>query len=158
MKNLVKKETTIILNNDSGEIEETTKTTQQFLKFEQEPSYIKLYLQDIGYLYNLPKHLPTLLFELLKLLDYDNEITINLHKKKKIAEALSVKVEHVTNSISVLTKKNILIRIERGVYTINTFLFGKGSWKDILKHRESLRLEIIYDEKNGREFKTIITK
>jgi len=153
MKTLAQYEETKTLNNETGEITETS--TSKIFKAEAEPNYIKLYLEDISYLNKLPKGTDSIIYELLQYINYRQEIIINSHIKKQIAENLEVGIGHINNSITTLSKQEVLIRIDRGVYQINSYIFGKGSWKDIIKHRKSLKLEIFYDYKNGKTIKTI---
>ena len=144
-------ETTTTKNEKTGETTETS-TTKQF-KAEVEPSYIKLYLEDIAYLYNLPSNTPQIVFELLQFVDYNQEIILTKRRKEQIAKTLDKSLSHINNSITTLTKSEVLIKIDRQTYQLNTYLFGKGSWKDILKHRKSLQLEIFYSYKEGRTVK-----
>jgi len=153
MKTLAQYEETRTENTETGEVTETS--TSKVFKAEAEPNYIKLYLEDISYLNKLPKGTDSIIYELLKYINYKQEIYINAHLKKQIAENLNMKLQSINNSISNLTKEEVLIRIDRGVYTINSYIFGKGSWKDIIKHRKSLKLEIFYDFKNGKIIKPI---
>ena len=142
-KNLssIQKETTIDKN---GEIQE--KTTTRHFKAEAEPGYIKLYLNNISYLHNLEKSLPPIIFELLNLVNYEQRIVINSFIKKEIAKKIGCSENHINNCITKLVKREIIIRIGRGVYEINTYIFAKGSWKDILKNRTKLKLDIFLNE------------
>ena len=138
------------------EIDHTTHEIhkEQFVrefKVDVEPNYIKLYLQDISYLNQLPKRSDSILFILLQYVNYKHELHINNHIKKSIAKELDCSLSNINNSITNLVKKEVLIRIDRGVYELNTYLFGKGSWKDIFKHRKSLKLEVFYSQDGGRE-------
>jgi len=152
-KTLAAYETTTKIDNETGEITETS--TSKVFKAEVEPNYIKLYIEDISYLNRLPKGTDAIIYELLKYLNYQHEISVNLHMKKKIAKTLGVKHQHISNTIVKLVKQEILIKVDRGIYTINSYLFGKGSWKDIIKHRKSLKLEIFYDYQKGRTIKPL---
>jgi len=154
-KNLASLEVTTTINNDTGEI--TERTDAKGFKAEVEPNYIKLYLEDIAYLHKLPKGMPDIIYQLLPLVNYQHQIVITLHHKKLIAEALNVSAAHINNSITKLTKADVLIRVDRGVYELNSYLFGKGSWKDIIKHRKSLKLEIFYEYQNNKAERKITT-
>jgi len=155
MKKLTAYESKIIENKETGEITETS-TTKTF-QAESEPNYIKLYIEDISYLNKLPKGMDSLIYELIKYINYQNEIILNSHIKKKIAERIGKGERHINNSITKLVKHEILIRIDRGVYQINSYIFGKGSWKDIIKHRKSLKLEVFYEYQKERIINTKIT-
>ncbi len=70
-----------IINYETGELLIEEKDTSY--SFEREPDYIKIYLQDIIKLNNLPKSLNNILNSILKRTDYDNEIILIADKKKK---------------------------------------------------------------------------
>ena len=153
MKTLAVYEETRTMDNNTGEVSKTTNT--KTFKAEAEPKYIKMYLEDISYLNNLPKGSGSLIYELLKLVNYDQEIILTKYLKEKIAKNLDCKLKTINNKLCDLVKTEVLILIARGVYSINTNLFGKGSWKDIIKHRKSLKLEIFYNfQENNRIIKT----
>jgi len=149
MKTLATYEETRTTDNITGE--ESLTTSSKVFKAESEPNYIKLYLADISYLNHLPKGTDVIIYELLKYINYEHQIIINQHIKKNIAEKLCVGVGHINNSITTLSKNEIIIRIDRGVYEINSYIFGKGSWKDIIKHRKGLKLEIFYNHQQKRQ-------
>lgn len=139
-------------DGETGEI--TKKIENTVLSWGSEPPYIKLYLQDILYLSDLPKSHENILFELLKRATYAGDeygmsVTLSSGLKKIIAKTLNIKnIRSINNCLSELVKGKILFRIETGVYQFNPYLFGKGDWQDI----SSLRLNIDYDI-NGKTFK-----
>lgn len=144
---------TEVMDQETGEI--ISKRANRVLNWGDEPQYIKLYLQDILYFSDLPKHHEKILFELLKRATYAGEkygmeITLNSSIKKRIADTLGIKnIRTINNALSDLVKGEILYRAEVGVYTLNPYLFGKGDWQDISR----LRLEINYDNSiKGRTF------
>ena len=150
-KTLATYEERTTINQETGEITEQQVVKQH--KAEVEPSYIKLYLQDIAYLHNLPSNTPQIVFELLQFVDYNQEIILTKRRKEQIAKTLDKSLSHINNSITTLIKSEVLIKIDRQTYQLNTYLFGKGSWKDILKHRKSLKLEVFYSYQEGRTIK-----
>jgi len=150
-KTLATYEERTTINQETGEITEQQVVKQH--KAEVEPGYIKLYLQDIAYLHNLPSNTPQIVFELLQFVDYNQEIILTKRRKEQIAKTLDKSLSHINNSITTLIKSEVLIKIDRQTYQLNTYLFGKGSWKDILKHRKSLHLEVFYSYQEGREIK-----
>ena len=156
MKNLASYEETRTENIETGEIKETTSSKQ--FKAESEPTYIKLYLEDIAYFHRLPKGMPNFIYELLPLVNYQHQIVINKYIKDGIAKKLDVSNGYIDNSLSKLVKEEILIRVGRGTFELNSFLFGKGKWKDIIKHRKSLKLEVFYNwQSDGTAKRTIST-
>lgn len=136
-----------------GEI--ISKRANRTLSWGTEPPYIKLYLQDILYLSDIPNKHESVLYELLKRTTYAGEkngmeVVVNSALKRRIAKELNFKnIGSISNAITDLVKGKILIRKDVGIYQFNPYLFGKGDWQDIAR----LRLEIDYDEIKGRTFK-----
>lgn len=153
-------ETTV--DTDTGEVlNTTTQTSVVFSKTSGEDTFIKLYIQDLGKLNNLQHKTMLVLFELIKTMDYQNEISVSIGKKKDICKVLdiynSVKGELATNvvdqHITKLVKANLLFRKDKGMYIVNANLFGKGKWTDI----KSIRMKIDYNTKE-RKINTEILK
>jgi len=128
----------------TGEIKE--ENTTRIIKIPKEDNYIKVYIKTIGLLHNLPNSADKILFELLKYVNYDNEIIINKSVKENIAKRLELSLSRINMYISNLHKEKFLIRKNRGVYILNPFIFGKGNWGDIYNLRKELELDIIFKE------------
>ena len=145
---------TSIIDNKTGEL--ISKRANKTLSWGTEPSYIKLYLQDILYLSDMPTKHSAILYELLKRSAYAGEkdgmqVIINASLKRRIKNALNLKnVGSISNAITDFVKGKILYRVDVGMYNFNPWLFGKGDWQDIAR----LRLEINYEEIKGKTFKT----
>ncbi|MGV3329975.1 replication/maintenance protein RepL, partial [Streptococcus suis] len=116
----------------------------------KEPNYIKLYLDTVLYLKDLPKGLNTILYALLKRMSYGNQLVLNAALKRQIAEEIDLSVSSINNAITKFVKGELLERIDTGLYRVNPHLFGKGEWKDIAK----IRLEVAFDS----EGKTIMSE
>jgi len=149
-KTLATYEERTTINQETGEITEQQVVKQH--KAEVEPSYIKLYLEDIAY-FNGLNIKSDLLYELLRYVNYEQEIVLNKTIKGRVAEKIGKSLSYVNNQLTNLVNEEVLIRVGVGVYQLNTYLFGKGSWKDILKHRKSLHLEVFYSYQEGRTIK-----
>lgn len=132
-------ETTSTTVDEAGNTKRVSNTTQA--KLESEPNFIKLYLDDITYLNNLPKTTSDVIFELLKLTDYQQNIYIHKDQKLEICERLNIKGSAVNKAITALNKAQIILRKSRGHYILNPFFFGKGSWKDI----KEIRVKLLYN-------------
>lgn len=134
-----------------------SRRTNQTLSWGAEPSYIKLYLQDVLYLADIPYKHEKVLYELLKRASYAGEpngmeVIINASLKRRIAKELGMKnTGSISNAITDLVKGKILYRVDVGMYKFNPYLFGKGDWQDIA----SLRLEVNYDDIKGKTFKAV---
>jgi len=143
-------ETNTTINELTGETVEREQIAQ--FKAEVEPSYIKLYIEDIAYFYKLDIS-SDLMYALLKYVNYSQEIVINKAIKERIAKELNKSLSFVNNNLTKLVNNEVLIRVNTGLYCLNTFLFGKGPWKDIMKHRRSLKLNVFYSAESGRRIK-----
>jgi len=145
---------TLVLDEQGNMI---SKRANKTLSWGAEPPYIKLYLQDILYISDMPNHHEKVLFELLKRATYAGDefgmtVSLSAGTKRIIAKQLNIKnVRSINNALTELVKGKILFRIETGVYQFNAYFFGKGDWQDIAK----LRMEINYDAIKGRTFKTV---
>lgn len=125
----------IIKQDENGNITEAQKDV--VFSISKEPNYIKLYLDDIEKLFELPSNSSKLLLELLKKINYDGQIVLNATIKKAICEKLNYVIGTVDNYISDLCKKEIFKRVGTGVYIANPHIFGKGDWMTIVKQREA---------------------
>ena len=135
----------------TGEVEQKKIDIAYYSKIPTEPAFVKLYLQDILYLSDLQPSQAGILYELIKNLNYNNQIVLNPAIKKTICKSLDIQMSTLNNTITKFVKADILFRIDKGVYQLNPYLFGRGDWSNIYK----LRLEIDYTLQ-GRTFKTTI--
>lgn len=133
------------VNSSTGEITHQITETSSYV--EREPDYVKIYIQDILKLKDLPKSSNSILLSILKRMGYNHQITLIAPIKRQIAEELSVELVTISKAIESFCKKDILIRQDRGLYIVNPYFFGRGKWEDIKK----IRMTIEYSAK-GRMF------
>jgi hypothetical protein len=153
-----------VVDMHTGEIigNQLEKTTDIF-KRSDEDGFIKLYLNDLAKLSKVQHKAMLVLFELLKIMDYHNEISVSIGKKKDICKALDIYnlvngekilgTNIVDQHIFKLIKIGLLMRKDKGMYIANPSLFGKGKWNDI----KEIRMSISYSE-DGRMIKSEINK
>lgn len=134
--------------DEDGQI--TYQEEEKVINWGTEPNYIKVYLNTILYLKDLPKGLNSILYAFLKRMSYGNQLVINAALKRQIAKELELSLSSINNAISKFVKGELLIREDTGLYKVNPHLFGKGDWKDIAK----IRLEVTFDT----EGKTIMSE
>lgn len=145
---------TSVIDERTGEL--VSKRANKVLSWGDEPNYIKLYLQDIMYLSNMPKQYATLTACLLKRISYAGDedgmcIVLVPRIKQAICKEMDWKrISSLDNAIQKLLAGKILYRVDRSIYRFNPYLFGKGDWQDIAR----LRLEVNYDDIAGKTFKT----
>ena len=108
------------------------------LKVQKAPEYVKLYLKDIVHLKDTPSGLNGVLYEIVSRLDYEGMVVINKSIKKIIAERVGRSLATVEKGIMEFSKKQVLIRKDKGLYLINPYLFAKGDWTNIEKIRATI--------------------
>lgn len=131
------------LDLDTGEVN-TTEIKQTFVTKGQEPRFVKVYLDDLLLLKDLPTKSSAILWELIKNTTYENKIILNGSIKKEIISRLDIKISTLNNALSRFTKAEILYRLDTGIYMPNPYLFARGKWEDV----QDLRM--IVDYKSGK--------
>lgn len=140
-----------------GKPELTEKRTNVTMRWGDEPPYVKMYLQDILYLSDVPVQYEKLILALLKRCTYastehPNCVILNSTIKKIICKEMGWKrISSLDNAIQKLLRGQIVRRIDTGVYEFNPHLFGRGEWQDIAK----IRLNVQYDL-NGKTFNAFV--
>ena len=150
--------TDIVEVDQNGEIlkQTSTKTTNWGV----EPDYIKLYLQDVLYLSDIPTQYSAALMSLLKRVSFagdDHGMCIVLAPmiRDDICKELGLKNrQSLSNILTKLVQGEILYTLGRNVYRLNPYLFGRGTWADIAK----IRMQVTYTSDKNRTFKTTIEK
>lgn len=152
---IVYEKTQTITNHETGEI--TAEQTETITILPKEPPYIKVYLEDIAKIQDLPSGSTNLLYELLKMMNYEsNEIFLNSALKRRIAEKLGIKnLKSIDNALTQFHQRNVLIRVDRGIYMANPNLFGKGTWQQVHRLRR-LSVRLIYGEDGSKEIQSDI--
>jgi hypothetical protein len=119
-----------------------------------EPAFCKTYVEDLGRIHKLPKGAISVLLELIKRINYQEEIALSLHIKKNMQGVIGFKnIKSVDQAMIKLIESGILIRVARGSFMLDPNLFAKGQWKDIRNLRKKfLELKIIYNDE-GRQIK-----
>jgi hypothetical protein len=124
---------------------QTIETFETFI-IPSEPPYVKMYIDAVLFLKDLPRGHNTVLLSLLKLMPWANQgsaIAINKALKRMIAKEIGCSVSRIDHALTDFVKGKILIRKDLGLYSFNPHLFGCGEWKDI----EELRLTVTFDAK-----------
>lgn len=119
---------------ESGQIIETE--IEQTLNFGKTDDFVMTFTKDLGYMKNLSKGEIVVFFGLLQIVNNNNEIVLNTGIKERLSKNFEIKLESINQIIYTLSKKQMIQKTEdRGIYLLNTFLFGKGKWNDIKKMR-----------------------
>lgn len=137
---------------DTGEIKESV-TTKSF-QVEREPAYIKMYIEDVARLKQLPPGMQPILMELIKGMGYNNIIAAYKPIKMMICSNLGIKMDYLNKAINTFYKKGLLIRLHRGIYIADPELFARGKWEDI----KNLRLVIEYNQDGTKSLKSNLSE
>lgn len=139
-----------VWDSETGEL--LTVSSENVYKLPSEPPFVKLYVDKVCDLVKVKGRHKDFLLELLKYMNYNNEVVLVKSIKDKISKSVGMSVNHINTSITALKKNNILVPCGRAMYYINPDYFAKGNWKDI----HELRL-IITVGKDGTTFKSEIS-
>lgn len=142
-KNITYQHDIHVVDRETGEVTQTTNET--IVQFPSEPEYIKLYLDDLNRIYELPNN--SILYEVMKQMNYDGLINLSKYAKDMICERLGLKPQTFANYLQKLKEKDIIQPVGRGTFMPNPNLFGKGTWKEIYSRRKKyaeIKLNITY--------------
>jgi predicted HTH transcriptional regulator len=140
----------VVYNETKKEIDFTTGEikTEEFtnvVKIPKEPPYVKMYIDDLAKILELTSGCRSLLYFLIKKMDYEGIITLTKSSRDRLAEQVGVKETAIRNQITQLCQKGILRRIGTGEFEANPNLFARGDWSDIHKRRKSFKFTITYE-------------
>lgn len=154
MGNIYSQETTRITDGETGEIKQTETVQKSYI--ENEPPFVKIYLDDICQLNRVPKSSQDVLHHLIKKLDYEGYITISKRYREQICAALNIKNQTLSNKIQNLCKSGLITCVSRNEYEANPHFFGRGPWVDIYNKRRKgdFSITIKYTNEGKREFST----
>ena len=135
MKRVLRENTTV--DTQTGEVLKRETTVQ----FSKEPGFVKLYFDCLGvYIKNdgLSASLNDMLLEVLHRASYaqDGQIVhLGAYDKEQIYKATHKSMRRLEQAITTWVKNRVLIRVARGIYQVNPFIFGRGDWRDIANLR-----------------------
>lgn len=152
-------------NTVNGQVITDKSVTKTIVRMaDPEPKYVKCYLHDISILHRVQRFTETIMWEMLRLMDYNNEIALPGERKKEICRKLELyktdpskglipNTNIIDQHIIKLIKAGLFYKKGVGVFVANSNFFGKGKWEDI----KNISMTIGYNE-NGREINTEIEK
>ncbi len=158
MSSVIFQETTLSTDHQTGEI--MSSQTNQIIRerIPAEPPFVKVYIQDICALNNVPKSQQDVLYYLIQKLDYEGFITLSTRYRNLICEYLKIKPQTLSNKIQSLMKTGLIKVVGRNEYEVNPFFFGRGLWVDIYNNRQKgkFSMTIKYSQNGDREFSTSV--
>lgn len=138
-KKIYRQETTTTIDNTTGEVLQETDIKSSMV--DQEPNFVKMYIDDILKLKDVPKASNDVLSILVANMSYGNVVVLIKPIKDMISQKTGLSAHTIDKAVQDLHKAGVLIRRNRGVYIVDPSLFAKGKWEDIKK----LRLTIDYN-------------
>lgn len=150
-KKMIQQTTATVVNLATGEVLEETSTN--VFRLPSEPPYVKMYLDDLCGLINVPDGHKALLINLLRRLDYEGYIVLSPRSRKEIARSMNIADQTFRNRLNELCKTGVIHRESTNEYLVNPMYFARGEWRKICAQREAFELKITYSEK-GRKIET----
>lgn len=153
------------INTRDGKVVSDRTVTKTIVRMaEPEPKYVKCYLHDISILHRVQRFTESIMWEMLKLMEYNNEIPLPGERKKEICRKLEIykndpvrglipNTNIIDQNIIKLIKAGLFYKKGVGVFVANSNFFGKGKWEDI----KNISMTIGYSE-DGRQINTEINK
>lgn len=141
-------EVTEQVDKETGEVTNIKKRAS--FQVPREPDYVKLYVRDLIRLKDLPPSSGKVLMALLRSMGYNNIIPVYAPIKKMMCQDLGIKMNTLNKAIDNLYKKDILIRLDRGIYIADPELFGRGAWENV----RDIRMMITYNKDGKKEIET----
>lgn len=153
MSNFERVETVVDVLTD--EILSERRNVISFNPMPPEPSYVKLYIEDLGRLLDLQSGHRDILLHVAATVAYDGLVSMTTLRKSRIAASLKCSIRSIDNAITEFVKRDILLRVGRAEYELNPHLFAKGSWKEIRERRLPFTTRITYSAEHGRVIETM---
>lgn len=144
------------INHETGEIMEEIRKGSY--RYETEPAYIKLYLEDLLKITNCMRSNLKVIYYLMTYCTFASDkypmcVQLSTGAKKMMMTEIGYKtLQSIDNSLMALRKAGLIKRVAEGVYQLNPRYFGRGDWRDIAK----LRMTVDYDN-NGKIINTLVT-
>ncbi len=152
----VYEELNTVVDNQTGEV--ITKARKQIVKKETPPEFLMLFTQGLNRITraDLTSAETKVMVELLAFcVNNSNMLYINPDVKKVIQKNTGLSMNSINKYVGTLVKKEILIK-ESNTYFLSPLIFGRGSWNDVKKLRQSFEIE--YDFENFSAQEKIATK
>ena len=154
VRSVIYQKVTETLDKETGEV--ITDSNEKLVRYDPEPPYIKMYIEDLCAVVNAPNSLKDVLFMSLRKLDYDGYITLSTRYRKQICTELGIKDGTLRNRLSMLVKRGFFYSEGGNEYLVNPNLFARGEWKNIVEQRRTFEMRIRYSPDGSKLIETSI--
>lgn len=137
------------MNHETGEV--TIERHEETFFINNQKRYVMLYLDNPINAVGRTINISPLLYNILEIMTYsdaDNQeyggqiIHINKAFKMQISRETSLTIDAIEKQIQTLIKDCILLRLQKGMYQINPYVFSKGKPIDVDACREHFKMKI----------------
>lgn len=150
----------VVADKETGEVV----TNKTLYRMNDEPDYIKLYIDTVFTFKGLRKGLNPIFLAFLNHMSYAgaNEkyggqvIFVNMAMKKMIAEQLGLGIDSINKALSEFVKTGVFSRLTVGTYQVNPDIVGKGHWADIQNIRatfdfgnRTVKADVVHSEEQS---------
>lgn len=136
-RRLRKEETVLVVDHSTGEI--VSQTSRKRYSYRNGANYYKVFFEHPLFTQDIPKSCRVLLFALASYIPYaDRTPYIRVMKKEiqEISEKNNISITSVKRGLTILCDKNLLFRVDRGLYFVNPHVISRGRSSDILETQE----------------------
>ena len=123
---------------------EVLRSEKRFVQTVKQEEFIKFYLDDMSGFMKIKGDVELkVLMWMFKLTGWNNsQVVMDLSKKEEIAEQSEVKVQSISDALTRLSKKGILLKGRRLYYQLNPEYFFKG---EDIEREKVLKVHIEYN-------------
>lgn len=149
-KKLVKQEVTREIDVETGELLSEIAKQTIIHKPEQEPEFLKVYLHTLSLIHGLEGKQGQIMLAIASRMTYASKsqvAIINSYVKSEIAKEVNCSISYISNTITVLVQKGLLIRqgsVRSGAYIVNPLYIARGKWSEI----KEMQLKLIFNKEN----------
>lgn len=137
-----------VASADTGEV--MTYESLTVSRMPAEPPFVKMYLDDLGRVLDLPGGPRDILYTLVRKMDYDGVISLTPAGRQRICDSHGIRPQTFANYLQTLIKADVIRMAGRGEFLMNPALFARGSWEDIQKLRGGFEMVVRYDRHGGK--------
>lgn len=137
-------ETRVKTTEANGEV--THVTSDIHYRAVSEEDYIKVYIRTMSVLHNVQGTSVSVLTEVLRRVGYDNKVVLAPSIRKEIAANVGILPNTLTRRLADLCEAKLLVKEATNVYLLNTYVFGRGKWADIVDNRKALPVSLMFKE------------
>ena len=153
-KSVVRQITREATDFKTGEVRATESC--QVFSLQTESPYVKLYVNDLGAILQLPEGARSLLLFMTKSMDFEGICTLNKSKKDRISKVINCTDRTIRNNLVKLCKANAIRQVGTGEYELNPNYFAKGDMREIMRRQKDFAMTVTYTKEGTRDIKTDI--